>query len=234
MNFAPADAHVARNRPILEGMETAETTALTPRRNRAQEALLIAKRRELVAHFRFIEELTESEIVDELAKVGIAASRSTVARDIEAMRGKFRRVFRQGAFDSRSEVGILIGQLRFAIASSFRDAKSATDGRERALHRQTAVGSIDKLMTLLMNVGLVAERDFVLPHDDGKQAERLPSAAEIAKWLDGVRVDRNELISEAEREYMGAVAYGDGALAERLRRVNGSGNGHEPPDEERR
>lgn len=54
------------------------------RRGRPQEKFDIERRQKLVFRLRFVEKLTESEIVTRLARVGIVTSRPTVSRDVAA------------------------------------------------------------------------------------------------------------------------------------------------------
>jgi hypothetical protein len=89
-------------------------------------------------------------------------------------------------------------------------AKAATDGRERAVHRQVAVGSIEKLSALSQETGLVQERDFLLPPDEGKQASRMPTHDELVARYESVMVHPHELVSEAELAWQ----YGDQVAAE--------------------
>jgi photosystem II stability/assembly factor-like uncharacterized protein len=124
----------------------------------------------------------------------------------------YRRYFSQRSFDPRAEVGILVAGIEHIIAMSFRDARRAANGKERALHRKVALDAFERLAMLYRETGLVERRDFLLPtEDEGQKANRIPTGEELQKFFASVNVTEGELISEAERDLL----YGDQAAAQR-------------------
>src|SRR6185295_19107592 len=111
-----------------------------------QERTEIERRRKYVASWRFVQRLTESAIVVRLAKLDppIVTTRTTVSRDVQALRTTFRQHFSQRNFDPRAEVGIIVAGIEHVIAKSFRDARRTADGKERALHRKIALDAFEK------------------------------------------------------------------------------------------
>ena len=191
--------------------ETAIVTGTLVRRNRPQEQIEIQRRRQHVSHMRFVLRLTEREIVARLARLNppIITTRTTISRDVQTLRSAFRRSFSQRDFDPRAEVGIVVAGIEHVIAKSFRDARRAADGKERALHRKVALDAFEKLTALYQDLGLVDRRDFLLPDDDGQRADRIPSGAELAETWAGVNVTAADYTSEAEF----AIRHGDFEVA---------------------
>lgn len=213
------------------GTDSAATTSgALMRRDRPQEKNEIERRRRFVAQWRFVLRLTESEIVTRLAKLDppIVTTRTTISRDVQGLRSTFRQYFSQRNFDPRAEVGIVVAGIDHIVSKSFRDARRSTDGRERALHRKVALDALEKLATLYQDVGLVNQRDFQLPPDDGKRADRVPSGHELQQLFDSISVNPSELVSEAETAWL----YGDAARSERaaLDTTNGSSRTEDDPD----
>jgi hypothetical protein len=174
------------------------------RRDRPKEQTEIERRRQHVLHMRFVLRLTEREIVARLARLTppILTPRTTVSRDVQTLRSTFRRTFSQRHFDPRAEVGIVVSGIEHVIAKSFRDARRATDGKERALHRKVALDAFEKLTTWFQDLGLVDRRDFLVPVNDGKRADRIPSGVELAELLRDVVVTDADITSEAETAWL--------------------------------
>jgi hypothetical protein len=213
-------------------IDTPTSSGALMRRDRPQEKTVIERRHKYVAEWRFVQRLTESQIVDRLAKLDppIVTTRTTVSRDVKRLRWTFRQYFSQRNFDPRAEVGIIVAGIEHIVAKSFRDARRSTDGKERALHRKVALDAFERLFAVYEATGLVDQRDFLMPPDDGKKAERIPSGIELQRRFESVNVTTDEITSDAERSW----SYGDAAAFERAGReakggisrppTNGDGN----------
>lgn len=198
------------------------------RRDRPQEQIDIQRRRQHVSHMRFVLRLTEREIVARLARLNppIITTRTTISRDVQTLRSTFRRSFSRQDFDPRAEVGIVVAGIEHVIAKSFRDARRAVDGKERALHRKIALDAFEKLTALYQDLGLVERRDFMLPDDDGKRTDRIPSGVELTELFAGVVVTDADLTSQAELHYK----YGDEAAS--LSAAHAARDGQRDSDEQ--
>jgi hypothetical protein len=194
-----------------DGVQVEVISGALVRRDRPQEQTEIERRRKHVLHFRFVLRLTESEIVKRIARLDppIITTRTTISRDVQALRSTFRRQFSQRNFDPRAEVGIIVAGIEHVIAKSFRDARRTPDHKERALHRRIALDAFERLSALYQALGLVQRRDFAVPDDDGKAVGRIPSGTELQQLFRDVQVDDGEITSAAET----AFRHGDWAAA---------------------
>src|SRR6185295_890889 len=146
-----------------------------------QERTEIERRRKYVASWRFVQRLTESAIVVRLAKLDppIVTTRTTVSRDVQALRTTFRQHFSQRNFDPRAEVGIIVAGIEHVIAKSFRGRGGRQTGRNaRSIERSRSTRSRN-CRRCIRTADSSHERDFLLPLDDGKKVERIPSGIEL-------------------------------------------------------
>lgn len=88
----------------------------------------IERRQKLVFRLRFVETLTESQIVTRLARVGIVTSRPTVSRDVAAAKWTFRSCFSEQNFDARSEFGTLVTGLEQVISPETAHRENEVNG----------------------------------------------------------------------------------------------------------
>jgi hypothetical protein len=173
----------------------------------------IARRQRIVGYLRYVRNFPFEKIRSELAKMvpPIIVDRSTLSRDCQDVRSKYRQQFNAKDFDAVAEVGIVVGQYDVICRNALSDAIATKDYRERALLYRVYLRALEQKMDLLQDVGLIDRRVGTLTIDsEGTASTRVPSGEQLQKLFDSVNVVEGELVSEAERAWL----YGDAAAAE--------------------
>lgn len=200
----------------------ADSTAVATRgRYTPEDPLIVERRRKQVARLRFVEHLTEREIVNALATLApdeggpIKASQATVSRDLHLVRKQFRHYLSVKGFDPADEVYRRLAEFEERAHIAMRHVRASKDGQRIAALIRAANDSSRSAIRLLQEVGLLDRKLGTLIVDDGRKSERVPSGLELQKLFDSVNVVDAELVSEAEE----AWKYGDAAASEKAARA---------------
>jgi hypothetical protein len=196
----------------------ADPAPVLARRDRARERSEIERRRVVVARLRWIESnLTAAEIVTALCnmKPPIFASLRTVERDFSVIREDTRRYLTPGHFDAPFEISAALMRHEMIARRATQRALEANEA-DGARWARIAILATQAKTELLQQIGLIDRNlgTLLLAAKGGAAVDRIPNGLELQKYFDGIRVDANELTSEAEM----AQLYGDHELTERNNR----------------
>jgi hypothetical protein len=182
----------------------------------AEDPLIVERRRKIAARLRFVEHLTEQEIVDQLAKLDppIICSRPTISRDLHLARRHYRHYLSMTGFDAAAEVHsrLMAYEEREQMCMKLaRDKAAANDPvRITALIREANRCTV--LSTrLLQEIGFLDRKlgTLMIGDKEGKRVDSLPSGADLQKLFNETNVVEGEIMSEAEL----AWKYGDAATS---------------------
>lgn len=178
---------------------------MAAREGQATEARDAERRRSLVRKLRFRDQLSYGAIVERLAKLGIATTKTTVCRDVRVIRREFGSFAKD--FDVLAEIGIRAELLRVIASRALRASGRTRDDGGMARLLKVAVLASNSEIALLQAVGLI-------PNDLGtlrvqERVEHIPNGEDMQRIWGEVNVRDDDLKTPAEIAWMD----GDAAAA---------------------
>jgi hypothetical protein len=196
--------------PIQPG--NSESSTLPARiDSRAQEREKIARRRRLVAEWRFDLGLTLNQIRDRLARLDppIDAHIATISRDIDKARDAITSKMSKD-FDIRFEFARIIHRYEMLAMRAIRKSRTASEPAAQVAWTRTAKEITDRIFDSYVGIFNKQLAALLLARvEEGTKVDRIASGEELQRYFAENQVTEGELVSEAERAYL----YGDEGAA---------------------